>query len=61
MEKKSRRQELALYVLPRAAESAALIYVSKRWLPHVRLETCVLEYVYVYVYVYRLYVCGCVF
>ena len=45
MEKKSRRQELALYVLPRAAESAALIYVSKRWLPHVRLEICVCVYV----------------
>ena len=36
IEKKARRAELALYTLPRAADSLMLALMQRRWMPSVR-------------------------
>lgn len=36
IEKKSRRSELALYVMPRAVDSFALGLMKRRWVPSVK-------------------------
>ena len=42
MEKKSRRSELALYVMPRAVDAFVLALTKKRWMPSVKFGEVIL-------------------
>lgn len=42
IEKKSRRSELALYVMPRAVDAFVLALTKKRWVPSVKFGEVIL-------------------
>ena len=42
IEKKSRRSELALYVMPRAVDSFVLALTKRRWVPSVKFGEVIL-------------------